>query len=155
MREGTIVRIFGKSAFALGATLAASALVPAQTTAAISVTCNNGTLTGLYTYHINGFNIVAGESLPTSSAGYSYYKGDGTSQGRVTTVTTVKGKTVTTTGTFTGTYKVMPNCAVKEIDKDENNVLTHYDEFTTPSGATLQFIQTDKGAVASGVATRD
>lgn len=66
------------SAFAFGIAFAISG--PAS--AAVSVACNNLTLTGLYTYHINGFNIVAGESLPTSSAGYSYYKGDGTSQGR-------------------------------------------------------------------------
>jgi hypothetical protein len=146
---------FKKSALALAVTLVIPMFASAPAMAAISVNCNAGTLSGLYTYHINGFNIVGGVSVPTSSAGYSFYNADGTSQGRVTTLTQVKGKTVTTSGTFTATYKVTANCTVKEIDKDEHGALTHYDEFTTPTGNTIQFIETDQGVVSSGVATRD
>ncbi len=144
---------FKKSALALAATIPMFASAPAM--AVISVNCNAGTLSGLYTYHYNGFNIVGGVSVPFSSAGYSFYNADGTSQGKATTLTQVKGKTVTASGTFTATYKVTANCQIKEIDKDEHGALTHYDEFTTPTGNTIQFIETDQGVVSSGVATRD
>lgn len=144
-----------QSALAIAVTLAIPMFASAPALAAVSVNCNAGTLSGLYTYSINGSNIVAGAPVPFSSSGYAYYNGDGTLQGRDTTVSTVKGKTVTTSETYTGTYKITPNCVIKEIDKNEHNALSHYDEFTTPSGNTIQFVETDQGVISAGTATRD
>jgi hypothetical protein len=146
-----------KLALAFAVTVAIPMLASSSPAMAAGVTvgCDAGTLSGTYTYAYTGFNIVAGAPVAFSTAGYASYHGNGTLTGSETTTTTVKGKVVVSPGTYTGTYVITANCSIKEIDKDQANALTHYDEFTGPSGNTINFVETDPGIVTSAIETRD
>jgi hypothetical protein len=43
---------------------------------------------------------------------------------------------------------------VTETDTDQTGAVAHYDEFLTPDGSLLTFVETDPGFVAAGVLSR-
>jgi hypothetical protein len=55
---------------------------------------------------------------------------------------------------YTGTYTVHSDCTVTETDTDQTGAVAHYDEFLTPDGSLLTFVETDPGFVAAGVLSR-
>jgi len=147
------VLIFKKSTFALAAMVAVPMF--AASTPAMAAGCTLATLTGTYTYAYLGYNVVKGVDVPFSVAGFASYDGKGGLKGTETeTTTSATGKVVVSPGTYTGTYTITAKCAIKEIDT-QAGVLSHYDEFTGPSGNTINFVQTDQGVVSSAIETRD
>jgi hypothetical protein len=113
--------------------------------------CSLSTLNGRYVFALDGFQIVGSDRVPFAFAGFSVFNGRGHVQGVFSQ--SVNGK-ITSHIHFTGTYTVSPNCIVTETD-NAAGVTFHFDEFTTPDGRLLTFVQTDPGIVTSGVETRE
>ena len=80
------------------------------------------------------------------------FEGDGNEHGVSTTTT--EGQPVASFVTFTGKYNVNPDCSATETDTDQNGVVTHFDDFTGPGGASVSYIATDPNVVTSGSETR-
>src|SRR5579875_3139734 len=104
--------------------------------------CNDETMRGTYIYAYSGFAV----------AGLVVFNGKGTSHGIWTTIT--EGQAAAHKGTFHGTYKVNADCSATETDTDQNGNIFHYDDFTSPDGREISFVQTDPDVVSSGTETR-
>jgi hypothetical protein len=114
--------------------------------------CSNRTLIGTYDYSFNGFTGSGDSATRFAAAGKVVLDGNGNEHGVSTTTT--EGQPIASFVTFTGRYNVNPDCTVTETDTDQNNVVTHWNDFTGPDGATLSYIEVDPNVVASGSETR-
>jgi hypothetical protein len=114
--------------------------------------CDNATLQGTYEYSYTGFTGTGGSATHFAVAGLVVFEGDGNEHGVATTTT--EGQPLASFVTFTGKYNVNPNCSVTETDTDQNGVVTHFDDFTGPGGATISYVETDPDVVTSGSETR-
>jgi hypothetical protein len=115
-------------------------------------TCNNATLHGTYVYSYSGYSGAGNTLTRFAVAGLAIFHGDGTLNG-VSTIAT-EGQPVAQLVTYTGTYTVKPDCTAKETDTDQTGAVSHFDDFTDPSGDKISFVQTDKDVVSSGSETR-
>ena len=113
--------------------------------------CSNATLTGKYVWAEEGYQIVGSDRVPFAIAGVETYDGNGHDMGVISQSTNGK---ITHFVHFTSSYTVKPDCTVTETQTDETGAVTHYDEFVTPNGNLLSFVQTDAGTVVSGVLSR-
>jgi hypothetical protein len=121
-----------------------------ETTREAEAKCSLATLNGKYVVNFNGFQIVGSKQVPFAIAGFETFDGRGHAQGVISQ--SVNGK-ITSHIPFTGTYTITPDCFVTETDIVAGTTL-HFDEFTTPDGRKITFVETDPGVVASGVETR-
>lgn len=115
-------------------------------------TCSNATMHGTYVYGYSGYISTRSTLTRFAVAGLAVFNGDGTSQGVWTTAT--EGQPVARLLTFHGSYSVNSDCSATEIDTDQNGNVSHYDDFTGPSGEEISFVQTDPNVVSSGVEAR-
>jgi len=118
----------------------------------IKTTCDNATLNGTYVYSYSGYTGTGNTLTRFAVAGSAVFNGDGTLHGVSTTAT--EGQPVARLVTYTGTYVVQPDCTATETDTDQNGTVSHYDDFTDPSGDKVSFVQTDPNVVSSGYETR-
>lgn len=118
---------------------------------AAEVQCSVATLKGTYVFAFDGHHIMGREHVLFALAGWASYDGRGHSRGVVSE--SVNGK-ISRLHHYTGTATVKPDCTATETVRDVTGVVSHYDEFITPDGSLVAFIQTDPGAVSSGTASR-
>lgn len=114
--------------------------------------CGNATMHGTYVYGYTGYIVTGGMLTHFAVAGLAVFNGDGTSHGVWTTAT--EGQPVARLGTFHGIYSVNSDCSATETDTDQNGNVFHYDDFTSPGGDEISFVETDAGVVSSGTETR-
>lgn len=104
---------------------------------------------GTYAFSNAGYNVdSSGNLIPNAVAGWETFFANGTTRG--VTSTAVKGQAVQRRGTYTGN----PDGTVSETVTYAQGVVLHFDDFPTPDGNTVAYVQTDAGAIASGVYTR-
>jgi hypothetical protein len=115
-------------------------------------TCNNATMRGTYVYAYSGYTEAGATLTRFAVAGLAVFNGDGTSHGIWTTTT--EGQPATRLATFQGTYSVNSDCSATETDTDRNGNIFHYDDFTSPGGKEISFVQTDANVISSGTETR-
>ena len=118
----------------------------------IKTTCDNATLYGTYVYSYSGYSGTGSTLTRFAVAGLAVFNGDGILHGVSTTAT--EGQPVARLVTYTGTYAIKPDCTATETDTDQNGVVSHFDDFTNPSGDTVSYIETDPNVVSSGFETR-
>jgi hypothetical protein len=80
-------------------------------------------------------------------AGLATYDGSGHAQDVVSL--SANGK-ITRLLHYTAKYTVNPDCTVTETETDATGAVSHFDEWITPDGSLVAFVQTDTGAVFSG-----
>ena len=114
--------------------------------------CGNATLLGTYAYSFAGVTGTGDTSTRFAAAGHVVFEGTGNEHGVSTTTT--EGQPIASFVTFTGKYHVNPDCTATETDTDQNGVVTHWNDFTGPGGASVSFIETDPNVVAAGSETR-
>ena len=68
--------------------------------------------------------------------------------------TAIEGQQAERLVKYTGIYKVNRDCTISETDTDETGAVFHYDEFTTPKGDSISFVETDPNVVVSGTEHR-
>src|SRR5262245_57499318 len=108
--------------------------------------CNLATLNGTYIFAAQGFLLRHDQQLPIALAGRETYDGEGHVQGQLTqSLNGVSGQV-----TYSGNYAVTPACVVTYTITDSTGATTHFDEFVSPDGNELTFIETDPGVVLSG-----
>ena len=115
-------------------------------------TCSNATMHGTYVYSYTGYIGTGGTLTRFAVAGLAVFNGDGTSHGVWTT--TIEGYPIARLGTFRGRYRVNSDCSATETDTDQNGNVFHYDDFTSPGGEEISFVETDRSVVSSGTETR-
>jgi hypothetical protein len=115
-------------------------------------TCDNATLNGTYVYSYSGYSVTGKTRTRFAVAGFAVFHGDGTSN--VVSTTATEGQPVASLVTYTGAYTVQPDCTATETDADQTGAVTHYDDFTDPSGKTVSYVETDPNVVTSGYETR-
>lgn len=113
--------------------------------------CSLATLSGAYSYNFNGYLIDQGTSTPLAVVGTINFDGAGKISGFDTSVV---GGAADPLETFTGSYKVKPDCSgVFKANTTESGVLHAY--FTIDSaGSEIEFVDTDPGASFAGAAKR-
>jgi len=114
--------------------------------------CTAATMRGTYVYGYAGYTVNGSTITRFAVAGLVVFNGNGTSHGIWTTST--EGGPVERRSTFQGRYSVYADCSATEIDTDQNGNVFHYDDFTSPGGQVISFIQTDPNVVSSGTETR-
>ncbi len=116
-------------------------------------TCSNATMHGTYVYSYTGYIETGGGALTRFAvAGLAVFNGDGTSHGVWTTTT--ESQPAARLERFHGRYRVKSNCSATETDTDQNGNVFHYDDFTSPGGDEISFIETDPNVVSSGTERR-
>jgi hypothetical protein len=115
-------------------------------------TCSNATMHGTYVYAYTGYTGTGSTLTRFAVAGLAVFNGNGTSHGVWTTAT--EGQPVARLGTFHGRYSVNSDCSATETDTDQNGNVFHYDDFTSPSGEEISFVETDQNVVSSGTEAR-
>ena len=114
--------------------------------------CSLATVRGTYNYAYDGYSVNGDTVTRVAIAGLDHFNGDGTLSGISTAA--VQGQPPEHLVKYTGTYKVKPDCTMTEIDTDETGAVFHYDQFTTPDGETISFVQTDPNEIFSGTERR-
>jgi hypothetical protein len=112
--------------------------------------CGNATLKGTYTFAEDGWTVSGTGTVPFALAGVQTYDGAGGATGVVTT--SVNG-VITPATPNTATYHINRDCTGTVGYHDAAGML-HFDLYLAPSGDSFHFVQTDSGAVSSGVETR-
>jgi len=121
----------------------------AQSTARGSQTqCSVSTLKGRYVFSFDGVRVVGSSQVPFAGAGFSIFDGNGHVHGIATQ--SVNGQILSRLP-FTATYTISPDCIVTETFMIAGTTL-HFDEFATPDGSALTFVETDPGVVTSSFA---
>jgi hypothetical protein len=122
-----------------------------------STSCSNATLNGTYPFLDQGNFVGArGALTPVQFTGFEVFDGNGNAHGFYTEVTVVNGQTAVSSDiSFTATYTVNANCTVKEVARDANNNVFHFDEFIGPDGNHMTVCVTDPGTVVCGAKNRD
>jgi len=137
-----------------GILMSSTALTHAATqTMAMTVAgeCSDATLKGTYVWPQEGYQITRSNRVPTALAGIERYDGSGQASGVDSSSTDGQ---ITHSVHFTSSYTVNSDCTVTETQTDETGTISHFDEFVTPDGNRLAFVQTDPGTVVSGVLVR-
>jgi hypothetical protein len=114
--------------------------------------CSLATVRGTYNYAYEGHSVNGNTVTRVAVAGLDQFNGDGTLSGISTT--TAEGQAPARLVKYTGTYQVNPDCTMSDTETDETGAVFHFDDFITPDGQTISFVQTDPNAVFSGTARR-
>ena len=106
--------------------------------------CSVATLHGRYLFAFDGVQVRGRDRhVPFAAAGYEVYHGNG----HVDAVASVsQNGRISRNVRLTGRYTVRPDCTGSSSYAHGE----HFDLFTTPDGSVFTFIQTDRGAVATG-----
>jgi hypothetical protein len=110
--------------------------------------CSLSTLKGRYVFSFDGVRVVGSNQVPFAGAGFSIFDGQGHVHGIATQ--SVNGRILSRLP-FAATYTISPDCVVIETFMIARTTL-HFDEFTTPDGSVLTFVETDPGVVTSSFA---
>lgn len=114
--------------------------------------CSDATLHGRYTFATESTQVSGTPpNGPFAYAGFVYYDGNGKNH-EVYTISAA-GQ-VTRHVTETGTYHINADCTGSETDTAPGIGTQHYDEFVSPDGSQISYIQTDEGIVSAGTLTR-
>jgi len=115
--------------------------------------CSLATVHGIYNFSYAGYAINVVDTVTRfADAGLDRFNGDGTLSGVSTTA--IEGQQAERLVKYTGIYKVNRDCTISETDTDETGAVFHYDEFTTPKGDSISFVETDPNVVVSGTEHR-
>jgi hypothetical protein len=109
--------------------------------------CSLRSVDGPYGYLVAGTNVGSG---PIAAVGQVIADG----RGALTASDTVSVNGVVIRRIITGTYAVNPGCTGSAIFTDNFGQSTHLDFVLVDGGKEFQFIQTDPGAVTTGVSKR-
>ena len=114
-----------------------------------SASCSIATLNGAYSYNFNGFLISGGSSTDLAVVGTLIFDGAGKLSGFDESMV---GGQADPLETFTGSYKVKPDCSgTFKLNTTESGVLHAY--FTIDSGGNeIEFVDTDPGTSFAGSA---
>ena len=129
---------------AVGGLLGAGALPPPAW--GQSRPCTLATPNGTYQFAVQGFVNEHNQQQPIAFAGMETYDGEGHVQGQLTQ--SING--AISRVTYSGSYTVTPECVVTYTITDSTGVTTHFDEFVSPDGNEITFVQTDPGSILSG-----
>jgi hypothetical protein len=116
--------------------------------------CSLATLQGTYIFAYDGIQLKDGKQIRFALAGQETYNGDGTMTGVYSGNT---GGEVVRNVPYTGTYTVNADCSGTLTTTEETEgteVISHYDQFTGPTGDELSFAQTDPDFIAAGFQRR-
>jgi hypothetical protein len=94
--------------------------------------CSLATVRGIYNYAYVGYSVKGNTATRVAIAGLDHFNGDGTLSGISTAA--IEGRKPERLVTYTGVYKIKPDCTMSETETDETGAVFHYDEFTTPDG---------------------
>ncbi len=108
--------------------------------ATLTLKCGPSTLHGLYLYTGEGSDVSGN---PIAESGWEIYNGNGKMSGKYSQST---NGTITSDGTYTGTYTVNSDCSGTLTTSDGS----HYDQFLSPSGERFTWIETDSGSTFAG-----
>ena len=114
--------------------------------------CSLATARGTYNYAYDGYSVNGDTVTRVAIAGLDQFNGDGTLSGISTAA--AEGQPPERLVKYTGIYKVNPDCTISETDTDETDAVFHYDGFTTPTGDSITFVETDPNVVVSGTEHR-
>lgn len=114
--------------------------------------CSLATVRGTYNYSYAGYSVKGRTITRVAIAGLDHFNGDGTLSGISTAA--IEGQKPQRLLKYTGTYKVNRDCTMSETETDETGTVFHYDDFTTPDGSTISFVETDPNEVFSGTERR-
>ena len=114
--------------------------------------CSLATVRGTYNYAYAGYAVKGHTVTRVAIAGLDHFNGDGTLSGISTAA--IEGQKPERLVKYTGIYKVNRDCTMSETETDETGAVFHYDDFTTPDGATISFVETDPNEVFSGTERR-
>jgi hypothetical protein len=143
--------LFGVGGLVVG--LSGGALAVASGTSGNSAArCSDATLHGRYNFATESTQVSGpAPNGPFAYAGFVYYDG----RGRNHEVYTISANgQVSRHVEETGTYHVNSDCTGTETDTLAGVGDQHYDEFISPDGSQLAYIQTDSGIVSAGTLTR-
>jgi hypothetical protein len=108
--------------------------------------CTLKTLKGTYIFALQGYQVQDNQSIPIANAGMETFDGKGAVEGRYTQ--SVNGEI--SRATYSGTYTITPECVVTYTITDSTGATSQFDEYVSPDGDELTFVQTDPGFVISG-----
>jgi hypothetical protein len=114
--------------------------------------CSDATLHGRYNFATESTQVSGpAPNGPFAYAGFVFYDGKG---GDHEVYTISADGAVSRLVTETGKYHINSNCIGSETDTATGIGTQHYDEFVSPDGSQLAYIQTDRGIVSAGTLTR-
>jgi hypothetical protein len=148
-RGRSLVALIGVGVLVLGVTQAANVAMAAAPDA--RVRCSLATLHGTYTMAAQGVQVSGSSAAPFAFAAMQTFDGKGGTTGVYSASFNggiVRGQS------FTGKYTVRPDCTGTELDDLGGGNHGTYDEFLSPDGTMVTVVETDEGAVMSGVMHR-
>jgi hypothetical protein len=138
----------------LGGTLASSEGLAAAspTSGDSSARCSDATLHGRYSFATESTQVSGPPpNGPFAYAGFVVYDG----RGRNSEVYTISAAgQVSQLVRETGRYHINADCTGSETDTALGIGTQHYDEFVSPDGSQIAYVQTDSGIVSAGTLTR-
>jgi hypothetical protein len=118
--------------------------------------CSAATLQGTYVWNAQSLQIAAAGAastqVPFAVAGVETFDGQGHSRGFFSQA--VNGK-ISSRIAFTSRYTTNPDCTGTETITDATGAVSHFDQYTVPTGSRLTFTETDPGVTSSGVEVKD
>jgi hypothetical protein len=119
-------------------------------------TCSLATLQGTYAWNAQSVQLAANGAastqVPFAVAGVETFDGQGHSRGFFSQA--VNGK-ISSRIAFTSRYTTNPDCTGTETITDATGAVSHFDQYTVPTGSRLTFAETDPGVTSSGVEVKD
>lgn len=112
--------------------------------------CTNERVRGAYGCFLGGTVLTGFEAMPYASTGRLVADGNGNFYG----TETVSAGGNAFQNSYTGTYKVNPDCTGSATFRASTGTVSNFDFVIVNGGSEIEFIETDPGTVISGSARR-